>query len=670
MPDQPRPTRSSRPVHPSTAPRVIRPMPDRPDLNQLKKQAKELLQNHKARQPAAVEEVKRFFHVEADHTLMLSEAQLVLARAHGYDSWPKLKAYVDGVNKQALVEAINAGDWESVRGMLRRRPELAAATTGQGEQQMIHLAVLREDVAMARLLMEHGADARRGIWPHRESTTALRMATERGLDQVVTAIEEVERQRQEELSCPNTTVSPEQDELARLIRAGECDEAIAMLEAQTELMKQCDRDGATPLHLACDTGDEALVDWLCDHRADARKVDAKGDAPIDRAVMSIGWPHHVDRPRALRVMRRLKQRGCETTAWAAAALGDVDRLRELYAESPASFALGGERFGNRGAVLTRAAQFGELESVRCLLDLGLDPDEPLPLGRESDDEEAVSWGGPLCAAAEHGEMEVVRLLLERGADANANIYAGGWPLDRAYGRGDRAMVELLFEYGAEPSPYTVCNAHDYATAERLFAERGHEPAWVRELVWSAGCCIALPIVEMALPRFMELRPLMPPDDGGLMSSHDLLHQPMRLGKPTDHVRPAGYRHDDRFKILELMLDAGIDPNVPGYFGLTVLHWVAALFGGDGPPTGPTDDGVRFATLLLDAGADPMLRDDLLCSTALGWACRYGRAELVELLLERGVPIEEPETPAWAQPRAWAKKMGQDAVSGFLRRGEA
>ena len=46
-------------------------------------------------------------------------------------------------------------------------------------------------------------------------------------------------------------------------------------------------------------------------------------------------------------------------------------------------------------------------------------------------------------------------------------------------------------------------------------------------------------------------------------------------------------------------------------------------------------GVQLATILLDAGARLDVRDDLLKSTPLGWACRWGRVEMVKLFLARG-----------------------------------
>jgi ankyrin repeat protein len=40
-------------------------------------------------------------------------------------------------------------------------------------------------------------------------------------------------------------------------------------------------------------------------------------------------------------------------------------------------------------------------------------------------------------------------------------------------------------------------------------------------------------------------------------------------------------------------------------------------------------------LLLDAGADPNVRDDRYHATALGWAEFFGRDEMAELIREKG-----------------------------------
>jgi ankyrin repeat protein len=72
----------------------------------------------------------------------------------------------------------------------------------------------------------------------------------------------------------------------------------------------------------------------------------------------------------------------------------------------------------------------------------------------------------------------------------------------------------------------------------------------------------------------------------------------------------------------------------------------------------------FAAATLGAGAGMELRrDDLLKITPLGWACRWGREELVRLFLDRGA---DPDAEPWATPLAWAQKKGHDALLALIR----
>jgi hypothetical protein len=71
-------------------------------------------------------------------------------------------------------------------------------------------------------------------------------------------------------------------------------------------------------------------------------------------------------------------------------------------------------------------------------------------------------------------------------------------------------------------------------------------------------------------------------------------------------------------------------------------------------------------MLLDAGASLRKRDQLLKSTPLGWACRWGRVDLVQLFLSRGVDPVEPDAEPWATPSAWANKGGHCELVELLR----
>ncbi len=618
-------------------PSPIRRLPPHPSLEQLRKQAKDLLEQYRLAEPAAVAEVEAFERHPDPEAFALHDAQRILARAYGYESWSRLKAFVDGANIARLAQAVKAGDVAEARTLLRARPELATMDmAGNDEHQALHYAVLRRDVPMVRLLMGAGANARKGIFPHRDATTASALARDRGFQDVVTAIEEEEQHRREGMSCPNVTVSPLQEQINRAIREGETEEAIRQLQADESLIRACDRNGATPLHVAAAESNEGLVEWLLERGANPRKEDLRGFSPLDRAALG-AYPGNGCAERFPAVAGLLLRQGASYTVRAAVALADADRVRELVQTDPGVLR---DIDWQSGGLLTLAVKHGHIEIVKLLLDLGADVDERTTL-RELE-EPTPSWGSPLWFASLAGRLDIAELLLDRGADPNANVYASGWPINHAYQRGDDAMKQLLVERGAKAEPYTIAMAHDVSAARAMLQGNPSEHV-VHELVWAAADNGCPEIVELALPYLTW-----PPDSPHW---HWVLTQPIRGavdGKEEAFV-----------KCMQLLLDRGIDPNVARR-GETVLHYTAAR-------ANPTEtQRVRFAAMLLDHGARLDLRDELLQSTPLGWACRWGRKEMVELLIARGAPVDEPDAEAWATPRAWAEKMGHHEIAAMLR----
>ena len=154
-------------THPPT--RVMR---ENPDIDQLRRQARELLEAYRAQSPDTVLEVEAYHRTSTPATFALHDAQFVLARSYGFESWPKLKAGVEGVTTKRLHDAVKKGYLEAVRALLARRPEIVDLLPGGpsgSEIRAVHIAVMARDVEMTRLLLEAGADTRDGIWPNRDA---------------------------------------------------------------------------------------------------------------------------------------------------------------------------------------------------------------------------------------------------------------------------------------------------------------------------------------------------------------------------------------------------------------------------------------------------------------------------------------------------------------------
>src|SRR5688500_14603873 len=111
---------------------MAKSLPSRPDLEQLRKQAKDLLKSHKSGQAEALQRIREShprFSTAADSEIRaakftLSDAQLALAREYGFASWPKLKERVEstlletGEPMELLKKAFHSNDAPLFRQLL------------------------------------------------------------------------------------------------------------------------------------------------------------------------------------------------------------------------------------------------------------------------------------------------------------------------------------------------------------------------------------------------------------------------------------------------------------------------------------------------------------------------------------------------------------------------
>ena len=178
------------------------PLPARPDLDQLRRRAKELRDAARAGDPAALSRIAAQAPASVSAPVTLAAAQLTIAREHGFASWPRLKAEAQARNAELaqrvdefLVASIRdwtgraarmlardpqiatydfrtavvLGDADRVRAMLGRDPALATRPDARTGWTALHAACSsrwhRMDpgraaglTEVARLLLDAGAD--------------------------------------------------------------------------------------------------------------------------------------------------------------------------------------------------------------------------------------------------------------------------------------------------------------------------------------------------------------------------------------------------------------------------------------------------------------------------------------------------------------------------------
>jgi hypothetical protein len=364
-------------THPAGAPR---PLPPRPNLRHLKDQAKDLL--------------------KAGTAESLTAAQFQIARLYGFPSWTKLKAHVDSREEIGqLKEAIDANDFERVKAMMTRNPELHRAPLGYGKNgPLTWVAECRVPweppgparLAMAKWMIENGSDVHQG------------------------------------------GDGP-------LMRAALIDQRIPMMELLVAHGADVNArwNGYFAIIFApCETLEPAALKWLLDHGANPNCTNPGGKYPGTALDFVIGT-----------YSRSLTQGECIDILTAAGGVtkydipvvldvmcGRLDRLAEGLDADPALVhrrfpeldfgATGMRRLSLRGGTLMHvAAEYGNVEAARFLIDRGADVN-----ARADIDEAGVGGQTAIFHAVtqfENWGLRVAQLLLDRGADLSVRVKLPG-----------------------------------------------------------------------------------------------------------------------------------------------------------------------------------------------------------------------------------------------------
>ena len=291
-----------------------RELPARPNLEHLKKQAKQLLREYVQGEAAAI---ARFRDAEvsfAKSAPRLAGALRVLAREYGFENWTKLKAHVLTLCDQpiaALQAAIKANDASLVRIVLARHPalktQLDEPLPNYGfDTPALIAAVQRNNRDMVEALLEAGANinARTNWW-----------AGSFGVLDV--AIPEL---------TPYLIERGAYIDAHAAARLGMFERLRELVAANPALVHARGGDGQTPLHFAATI---EIAAYLLEHGAaiDARCLDHESTPAQYMAAHC---------PRRPEVARYLIARGAQTDILMAAALGDPQLVQRHLENDPQS----------------------------------------------------------------------------------------------------------------------------------------------------------------------------------------------------------------------------------------------------------------------------------------------------------------------------------------------
>jgi hypothetical protein len=508
-------------------------LPAAPSLEQLKKQAKDLrkaVAGGDAAALARVRAVPELAQFAAKEKLSATQAQLIVARGYGFESWPKLKRHVESIgaanSAAALIEACLGGDTNRANELLAANPALSATdlytacVTGDAtaaerllvrdpgiakakggpkdREPLLYLCFSRfwraeparteAALAIAQRLLKLGADANafftRSDYPNDPQKPlygAAGINNQPGLTRLLL----------DAGADPNDTES--------LYHASEWEDNASLkllFAARLKpdwvsycLARKLDFEHYDGVKLYLDHGaDPNFVTpfgerWTRLHHTIERGRGAKilelllergGDISIRdaRGHTPYALAVRLGRVELAAVLRRHGASDAELTQadkfLGACAAGDIDAARAVAASNPRMFE---ELTAHDHEVFTDAAQHGRMDAIRTMLAAGFKPEWLNPSGATE-----------LHAACFSGRLEVVKLLLEHRPplEIRDNEFKGT-PLDWAIAgtvkvpwgnpNGDYvSVVEALLAAGARPPDTPRGRADVQAVLEKYAAK--------------------------------------------------------------------------------------------------------------------------------------------------------------------------------------------------------
>jgi ankyrin repeat protein len=351
-------------------------LPARPNLDWLRKTAKDLLRELRAQDPAR----------------KLSHAQFAVARQYGFSSWRALKSHVDEQRATsqtladdevaAFLRHVGAGRIEAIDAAIEKSPAIVNAVGPHpfwgGRPQALHVSIETTRRDVFDLLLAAGADVNgdNRLYEHWSP---------------VMVTNDKERPDMREVL------------LARGARIGVVE---ALMAGDDEAVRRMLQPGRAALPPGPNGGSilafartPYAIDRLLELGAPIDIEDRWETTPME-AFSRLG-------PRGQPLVEHLRRRGVAAPPEAYARVGDKDTIAKMLANDP--------RLIENDDIVLAAVEFGHRELAQWLIDRGANPNARSRIGSE---------GTALHSAAFEGDLEMVKLLVAAGADVRA--------LDREY----------------------------------------------------------------------------------------------------------------------------------------------------------------------------------------------------------------------------------------------
>ena len=393
-------------------------LPDKPNLDWLRKQAKRRLDDLQRVNPAA----------------QLAEAQFDLAREYGFSSWRALKAHIDSLDVDGeLFDAARQGDLSRLTTLLDEHPDKLRAREQPYEWSLLHAAADKGQLSIVDELLKRGLDA--NTRERGDNTYPMHWAAAHGHLDVVRRLADAggdvvghgDDHAGEVIGW--ATCWPGGDDAAHrgvadflvsrgarhhifsaiaLNLADEVRRIVADDPSALNRRQSRNENHRTPLHFALLMNRPEMITLLVELGVDPLAVDGSGQPVAFYASTPDADRQVMEKIRAMLTAEFVSAerghrppRGGPLDLVALLALGDRDTAARLLRENP-------ELIDSRGGALHLMAQRNDVAAVKWLLAHGANIN-----GRWSSQGAEVT---PLHLAAARGHAEMVRVLLGVGAD--------------------------------------------------------------------------------------------------------------------------------------------------------------------------------------------------------------------------------------------------------------